>query len=359
AIILGSLANSIYNIGLVFKKKGACTLPDIEDQSVWQNIKNFTHCKSWVFGYVLTLIQWFPLMLAIKLGGLSLVAPTMAVGFIILILFSWLFLKEPIRVMEIIGIVIIIGAIVALYVGPQFDPANLNLDTMIDRFVLTKGYSFLITLGVIIALLLFATVGRKYSQAGGLMAMGAGLSYAFATIFAKGTIGSLDFGEPTFWQNSVMRWEWWIFLFVMLIGYTVAFTSQQMAFQKGKAIVVSPILDVMNLLAQVSAGVIVFAEWYNMWLNDLTPWQKVLKIASLALILVGVALLSSSKAKDEVVPPDDTDKKEDLDEEPAKDGIYFDADENLDKEDLPSIDHEPTIVPTQITETKHSPSHKK
>ena len=105
AILLGILANSVYNIGLVFKKKGASTLPEIEKQSFWQNIKNFTKCKSWVFGYSLTIIQWFPLMYAIKIGSLSLVAPTMAVGFIVLILFSWLFLKEPISILEIFGIV--------------------------------------------------------------------------------------------------------------------------------------------------------------------------------------------------------------------------------------------------------------
>jgi len=299
AVLLGILANSIYNIGLVFKKKGTCTLPDIEEQSFWQNIKNFAKCKAWVFGYSLTLIQWFPLMYAIKIGSLSLVAPTMAVGFVVLIIFSRIFLKEPISIMEILGITVIMGSIIALYSISHLESGKFTLDDMLTRFSWPKGYGTLITIGIIIAVLLAVTIKRKYPQAGGLMAIASGCSYAFATIFAKGTIGSLQFGSPDFFKDSLGRWEWWIFLIVMLLGYFVAFTSQQMALQKGKSIVVSPTLDIMNLFTQVMAGVIVFAEWYEVW-PTLYLWQKVIKIGSIVLIIIGVAMLSFFSAKDEL-----------------------------------------------------------
>ncbi|MHA1365343.1 MAG: hypothetical protein ACTSP5_02905 [Candidatus Heimdallarchaeota archaeon] len=114
AVILGTIANSIYNIGLVLKKKGACTLPDIEDNSVWQNIKNFSKCKIWVIG-------------ANMIGSLSLVAPTMGIGIIVLIIFSWFYLKEKIRPVEIIGIIAIIAATVALNVVGPASPGKYSL----------------------------------------------------------------------------------------------------------------------------------------------------------------------------------------------------------------------------------------
>ncbi len=332
AILLGILANSIYNIGLVFKKKGACTLPEIENQSFWQNIKNFARCKTWVFGYSLTLIQWFPLMYAIKIGSLSLVAPTMAVGFVVLIIFSRIFLKEPIALMEIFGIVIIMGSIIALYSVSQVESGNFDIYDMIERFSWPKGYGTLIAIGVIIAVLLSVTIGRKYPQAGGLMAMASGCSYALATIFAKGAIGSLEFGSPNFVANSLAKWEWWIFLFIMLLGYTVAFTSQQMALQKGKSIVVSPTLDIMNLFTQVIAGIIVFAEWYEVW-PTLLLWQKVIKIGSIAFIIIGVAMLSFFTAKDElkeIKPPKDKIEKDEEEIEENKEQ----------KEEIPQIKEE-------------------
>ncbi|NHJ46552.1 MAG: hypothetical protein FK733_02075 [Asgard group archaeon] len=312
AIVLGIVANSICNIGLVFKKKGACTLPEIEKQSVWQNIKNFAQCKTWLFGYVLTIIQWFPLMIAINLGGISLVAPTIGVGFVVLILFSWLFLKEPISYMEIIGIFVIIAAIITLYTGPLFDSLSYDLEGINQLFRHPRGYGFIIGYALVIATLFGATFGRKYKQAGFFLGFASGLSYGLATIFAKGATGSLVFTNwQAFVDNSLRQAEWWAYLGFMILFYTIAFTSQQMAFQKGKAIVVSPTLDTMNLFLQVTAGIIVFQEWTATWWSTLLLWQKTLKIGALILIVLGVALLSSSTALHREPYKEGDDKKKD------------------------------------------------
>lgn len=295
AVLLGILANSIYNIGLVFKKKGACTLPNIEEQSVWQNIKNFTQCRVWLFGYLLTIIQWFPLMYAIKIGSLSLVAPTMGIGFIVLILFSWLYLKEPISKVEIFGIFIVIAAVISINVVKPTETGNLTLLEMNAFFREGNAIAFLVSFTVIVIILIAVTYGRKYPKSGGLLAMASGLCYALATIFAKSAIGSL--GTGTF-REALRSGVWYVYLILMCLGYTVAFSSQQMAFQKGKAIVVSPTLDIMNLLTQVTAGIVIFNEWATIWTTMLT-WQKALKTLSIGLIVVGVTMLSIFTAKPE------------------------------------------------------------
>lgn len=288
AILLGILANSLYNIGLVFKKKGACTLPDIEKQSLWQNIKNFARCKVWVFGYLLTIIQWFPLMYAINIGALSVVAPTMGIGFIVLILFSWLYLKEPISLVEIFGIFIVIGAVISINVVQPTETGNLTISDMNQFFREGNAIAFLVSFAIIVGILIAVTWGRKYRQAGGLLAMASGLCYAIATIFAKGAIGSFRSGLL---RDALRSWEFYIYLLLMCIGYTVAFSAQQMAFQKGKAIVVSPTLDIMNLLTQITAGILIFNEWVTIW-GTMLPWQKAVKTISIGLIIIGVAMLS-------------------------------------------------------------------
>lgn len=358
AILLGILANSIYNIGLVFKKKGICTLPEIENQTLLQNIKNFAKCKTWLFGVSLTVIQWFPLMYAIKIGSLSVVAPTMAVGFAVLILFSWLYLKEPIKITEMIGIVIIIAAIVTLYVVKPIESGRFDLQEMSTRFREVNAIGFLCFFAVTIGLLYGLNFGRKNNYAGSLLAIGSGSAYAIATIFAKGAIGSLEFGEPTFVQNSLASWQWWIYLILMCFGYLTAFTSQQMAIQKGKAIVVSPILDIMNLFTQVTAGIIIFNEWAGIW-GELLIWQKVFKIGSIVLIIIGVTILSVAKAGQEDLAPEQSGKEDD-DEEQAQEEItteetesdieeHFEEEKPLIqlKEKLTStkIDDSPSIIP--------------
>ncbi|MCK5298295.1 MAG: hypothetical protein KAJ76_05275 [Candidatus Heimdallarchaeota archaeon] len=315
AIILGVLANSIYNVGLVFKRKGVCTLPEIEEQTVWQNIKNFAKCKSWVFGFSLTIIQWFPLMYAVKIGSLSLVAPTMAIGFIVLVIASWFLLKEPIRLVEILGILVVMGGLVALYVIAPIESGSYNLAEMTDFFRETNAIIYLCAFVVIIGVLISVTYGRKYAQAGGLLAMASGLCYALATIFAKGAIGSLG---PGVIRDALRTGVWYLYLILMCVGYTIAFSTQQMAFQKGKAIVVSPTLDIMNLLTQVTAGILIFNEWTAIW-TTMLPWQKTIKTLSIGLIVVGVAMLSIFSAEhDELIDGEKKDKITDEEEATLK-----------------------------------------
>jgi len=339
AVLLGILANSICNIGFVFKKKGACTLPDIEKQSVWQNIKNFASCKVWVFGYFLTIIQWFPLMYAIKIGSLSLVAPTMGIGFIVLILFSWLYLKEPISIVEIFGIFIVIGAVVTINVVKPTETGNLSLTQLNQFFRETNAIAYLVSFAVIVIILITFTYGRKYKLAGGLLAMASGLSYAMATIFAKGVVGSLGSG---FFREALKSWEWYIYLFLMCLGYTVAFSSQQMAFQKGKTLVVSPTLDIMNLLIQITAGILIFNEWVAIW-TSMLPWQKAVKSLSIVFIVIGVAMLSFFTAE----PKEATDEEEEKQENPE-----FRVLEELEKEKKKQFISEENIVTKKSGDSK-------
>ncbi len=348
AVLLGILANSIYNIGLVFKKKGACTLPDIEQQSVWQNIKNFARCKVWVFGYLLTIIQWFPLMYAIKIGSLSLVAPTMGIGFIVLILFSWLYLKEPISKVEIFGIFIVITAVISINVVKPTETGNLTLTEMNGFFREWNAIGFLIFFAVLVIILIAVTYGRKYRQAGGLLAMASGLCYAIATIFAKSAVGSLSSGA---FRDALRSWEWYLYLFLMCVGYTVAFSTQQMAFQKGKAIVVSPTLDIMNLLTQVTAGILIFNEWIAIW-STMLPWQKAIKTLSIGLIVVGVATLSIFTAEqDELIGGEKEDKITDEEEATLKIPETSES-EGLEEDEKKQFSLKDKIATKQIDDTK-------
>lgn len=353
AIILGVLANSIYNVGLVFKRKGACTLPEIEEQTVWQNIKNFAKCKSWVFGFSLTIIQWFPLMYAIKIGSLSLVAPTMAIGFIVLVIFSWLFLKEPFRIVEIVGILVVMAGLVALYVIAPIESGSYDLEQMTDFFREPNAIAYLCAFAIIIGVLVSITYGRKYARAGGVLAIASGLSYATATIFAKSAIGSLTFANVAdFLKNSLSAWQWWIYLFLMCLGYFVAFTSQQIALQKGKALVVSPTIDIMNLFMQVMAGVFVFNEWQNIWQNELITWQKALKVISIIMIISGVALLSFFTKKDEMITEDEDTEKKIVDE--AEEETTQELGEEKDEKVILSLKEK--IASTKIEESKKTPT---
>jgi len=341
AVILGTIANSIYNIGLVLKKKGACTLPDIEDNSVWQNIKNFSKCKIWVIGFSLTIFQWFFLTAANMIGSLSLVAPTMGIGMIVLVIFSWFYLKEKIRPAEMIGIVAIIAATIALVYGPA-SPGKYSLLETNNFFKETNAIIFMCVYVVIITSLILISYGRKHKTAGPFLAIASGAGYAMATIFAKAAFGSLNFESGLlFISDSLKAWQWWIYLLLMCGGYLVAFTAQQMALQKGKAIVVSPALDEINLFTQVMAGIIIFNDWQTLGLE---PWQRTIKSIAIIVIMIGVALLSFYSAIEDTIKERINGNAKSASEEIALD-VEADDDESLEiaPADQEIVDTENTI----------------
>lgn len=292
-------------------------------------------------------------MYAIKIGSLSLVAPTMAIGFIVLVIFSWLFLKEPFRIVEIVGILVVMAGLVALYVIAPIESGSYDLEQMTDFFREPNAIAYLCAFAIIIGVLVSITYGRKYARAGGVLAIASGLSYATATIFAKSAIGSLTFANAAdFLKNSLSAWQWWIYLFLMCLGYFVAFTSQQIALQKGKALVVSPTIDIMNLFMQVMAGVFVFNEWQNIWQNELITWQKALKVISIIMIIAGVALLSFFTKKDEMITEDEDTEKKIVDE--AEEETTQELEEEKDEKVILSLKEK--IASTKIEESKKTPT---
>ncbi|MBD3189654.1 MAG: hypothetical protein GF308_03375 [Candidatus Heimdallarchaeota archaeon] len=293
AIILAIVAHSIQNIGFALEKKGASNLPDIETQSVWQNIKNFLKCKVWLLGYLLTIVHWFLLMVAINIGSLSLIAPVMAVGLIALVLFSWFYLKERVSTIDILGIIAIIGAIIALTISTPEEDQKYNLDMMNQAFIQPRSIIFLGCLVILIITTYVFTFRKKLPLAGVFIAIAAGCCHSFSIIFMKGCFGCIQMSNffTSFW-GFLSRWEWWIYLIIMILGYTFTVSGKQLAFQKGRAIIVSPVYLVMSLFSQISAGIVIFNEWTAM-----QSWQIIVHIISIIFIIIGIILLSISTAE--------------------------------------------------------------
>lgn len=293
AIILAIIAHSIQNIGFALEKKGASSLPDIATQSLWQNIKNFFKCKVWLLGYLLTIVHWFLLMVAINIGSLSLIAPVMAVGLIALVLFSWFYLKERVATIDILGILSIIGAIIALTISSPEEEREYNLTVMNQAFTQLRSIIFLSFLLVLIITTYVITFRKKLPLAGVFVAIAAGCCHSFSIIFMKGCFGCIQMSTffTSLW-SFVYQWEWWIYLIIMIIGYAITVSGKQLAFQKGRAIIVSPVYLVMSLFSQVAAGIIIFNEW-----TTFQSWQIIVQVISIVFIIVGIILLSISTAE--------------------------------------------------------------
>ena len=302
AILLGSLAYAMLNIGLAIQKKGAAQLPDIENQGFFKNLKNFLTNKYWLIGFLLVNLQIIPFSIALNIGDLSVVTPMMGVGLVALVLFSVFYLKEKITVKEIVAIVIIIAGVAILGATSVSESTDYLLDDITNLLLNTGSIIFLVLATVLMFLLVIFSVVRKFALADIMFGLAAGIASGIGVIFTKGFMAGLkgdNFGE--IWQSlktSTVLWVWWFYLGLLLVYNILSTIFPPVGFQKGKAIVVTPLFSIAALLTPTFGGIIIFSEWNYLVAQQL--WGiLVAKIIALILILVGVILLSlhSSKSK--------------------------------------------------------------
>jgi len=168
AVFLGLLAFAIFNIGLVLEKKGADALPPIEDTSAIQNLKNFLGNKEWLIGFILTNVQWIFYLLALSMAPLSLIAPLLGFGIVVLTIFSHFYLHEKIQRVEITSIATIIAGI-GLVGGAAVPETSRTIGEMFILFGAPMALIFLIGMTVAAGIPCVYSIKTEYKSSSGYM----------------------------------------------------------------------------------------------------------------------------------------------------------------------------------------------
>ncbi|MFW9924059.1 MAG: DMT family transporter [Candidatus Thorarchaeota archaeon] len=298
AIFLGILSYSLLNVGMGLQKKAAAELPKIDKTGVGKNFKNFFTNKTWLIGFSMVQIQWIFLTLALDLAPISVITPLMSVGMVTLVIFSYFYLKEKISRIEIIGIIAIIIGIVILGITNPETEVTQNLVEICACFAGWEGIVFLSISFVLSIGLLLLSILRKYKNADILFGISAGITDALGAVFLKAVMGGADFNDASVLKASVVSWEWWTFMIIMIIFNGTATIYLQVAYQRGKAVIVAPIFSVFAMLTPVLAGVIIFNDWAILIIEG-TVWKLILKMVSLIVIVAGAIILSLHSARKE------------------------------------------------------------
>ncbi len=295
AILFGILSYSMLNIGLALEKKAAAELPAVEKHSFFSNIKNFLTNKVWLFGFLLTSVQWFLFLIALQFGSVSLVTPMMGIGLAVLVLFSVFFLKEKISIKELAGMFCTIVGVVILG-ATSLEETTYSLDELNQRLGSLEGIIFLGVMVVFMAIFILFSVLRKFAFADIAFGFSGGVASGVGVLFSKAFSSAIDFSD---FKNSfiiaVHHWEWWLYL-VLLVAFNVISTVlPQIGFQKGKAIIVSPLFSVSALLTAVVGGAIIFSEWSLLGTGFIIGRVIALIVTIIGVIILSIAALQESK----------------------------------------------------------------
>jgi drug/metabolite transporter (DMT)-like permease len=235
----------------------------------------------------------------------------MSIGMVALVIFSYFYLKEPLSRVELGGIVaIIIGIIILGVTNPSEEIAE-SFDETLVKLAQWKSIIFLVVVFIISILLVLLAIVRKFRHADVLFGIAAGITDALGAIFIKAYMAGADFRNWGIIHNSVKYWEWWLLLTLLCLFNGLATIYLQVAYQRGRAVIVAPIFSVLAMVVPVLAGVIIFNDWL-VFVTTGSLWRIVLKILAMAIIIAGAVILSihSARVKEKITKQEGAIKQE-------------------------------------------------
>jgi len=138
-------------------------------------------------------------------------------------------------------------------------------------------------------LLISYSIKNNYKFAGQAFGISAVILGGIGSIYSKAFMSG--FIELSNIKSLLIEYHWWIYIILLAIGNIGLAPVQQVGFQKGKAIVVSPLTMIGMLIISIIGGVVIFEEW------NLLSFQIIfLKIIAIMILTVGIIILSFSKS---------------------------------------------------------------
>ncbi|TFG05669.1 MAG: hypothetical protein EU536_01395 [Promethearchaeota archaeon] len=276
-ILLGLFAGFMFTIGAIYQKKGVETLADIK-MSDYKTITPLLKNRTWLFGAAIGSLGGVPYVLSQLWVGIGNTQLLIAVGLILLAVMASRMLKEPLGPIEYIGIGLIVGGTVFLGLAnlqrveiPLTEPGFFN-----NAVIFYTPFFIAIAIGLIFYKLSDWGAAKILAALSGIIfGCGAGFSQIGIMGLTEGNVLALVLGY-----------------LILLAGTVLGTVVANVAFQKGKAILVIPIQSSGNYLIPVVAGLTLFQQIFEPSINF---W--IFFLPSVVLILIGVILLSRIQAK--------------------------------------------------------------
>ncbi|MFX0075308.1 MAG: hypothetical protein ACFE96_07695 [Candidatus Hermodarchaeota archaeon] len=320
-ISLAIITTFCFNIGIVYQKKGLkiAKTKGIEiktEEGFISIVKTFLklfRVKSWLIGAVLGVAGWFPYIISIGMVGVLVTEPVMATGFIFFVPAAWKILRERVGIIEYIAIgMLTISPILIGLAG--ISDVELDLYGFVPSFIIF----LVISLTICFISLTMAKRHRGKSTEGLFIMFGGAILFALGgsatNVLAQAliqtgegfqwyTIFQLPFGIFWFFFGGNYA-HLWVFLgfWMMAVFNLSSLPYYQGGFQKGKILIMYPILDSIALLLPIIAGLVVFRQTFsNILLFTIAVIFSVIATIILSKYQVAIETMDTTENEDKSV----------------------------------------------------------
>jgi len=295
ALFCALTATTCYNLGPAIQKKSLNRFPPLTSRSLVEQLRIAFGDRRWRMGLLLGITGILPNLAAVSLVGMAASQPLMGFGLVALAWYGTRRLGERLTPRAMAGIALMITLPALIAFSGVSSPTRTILEPSTRRTLAAA-------LGVVFALCgSFALLSRRTSillapAAGMLLSMTAFCLQVISQLFAS-TGYRLLRDIRTILTGLLAEPVYLLMLGVTAAGSVlsvVAYYLQQIGLQRNRATRFNPILNSVSIAAGVSLGIVVFGQKVG---------RPALYLLAMAVALVGISLLSSSREPAAARPP--------------------------------------------------------
>lgn len=278
------VATTMINYSGYMQKRELDKLPLIGSQKPLQTIKAFLACRPWLEAQGLQFAGTFIKGIAVGLAPLSVVQPINTAGIAVLAMLAITRLGEKPSLSDWLGIGTIVVGLFML------GRSLIGVPSRAFSYNPVVLWFFVIFFFVVAGVSLFNGITKKGEQAPNLIAVASGVLVGITAVLIK--LAWNDFGSR-FWLHGFRHALASPFIWMVFFLPFVTLVLDQMAMQRGKAIVVVPITTGMSNLIPIIIGIMAMHEPMPS-----SAGMFLLRLGSFVFIIGGAVILSLRKEEE-------------------------------------------------------------
>ena len=280
SILLITVCAVFWDIGIVLQKKAADEIPKLEVlKHAGKSLGILLHSPKWVTGLAFSALGWGLFLFVLNYTPISLARIIQGSGFVILAVFSLIFLNHRLNIYEWIGVILVTIGIIGLGLSQTQGPAATSRISP-ERLILVSA----VILSIPLSLLVIPRVLQFRIKEVVMYSILSGVLLGFGDIFTKSMLIMLDN------RSAILGFLIFLPLLSGFYIFGVLFISK--SYQKGRAILVTGISDFSSRIVTLFVGMYALGERLpkEIFLRDL-------RIGGITVIFIGTFLLSKFTAE--------------------------------------------------------------
>ena len=242
---------------------------------------NLLSTPMWFLGGIAALAGFLIYTVALRIHDVSIVKPLVNTNLLFTFIFSAVVFKEKLSRIEWTGVgILIIGLLLFAFTPNIESDQEMNLPLLITFLPVTLGL-----MGLMIVVLF---ISKRGGPSEFIFPIFAGTFFGLGTFFTKSLLISLDGSFQTEIPNIILIfYSFWM----LILTYGMATVGQQIAFERGRLSVVSPISNALSVSISFIGAYFVFYEDLIIEVAGVLTFQSYFKIIGLIFILIALFVL--------------------------------------------------------------------